>query len=81
MTPDTVLAHLAAVLDAVVPGSDLGRVDPRARFREELDLDSMDFLRVVQGLHARTGVDVPEADYGQVTTLDDLVAYVARRAA
>jgi acyl carrier protein len=81
VTPDTVLAHLAAVLDEVVPGADLGRVDPRARFREELDLDSMDFLRMVQGLHARTGVDVPEADYGQVTTLDDLVAYVARRAA
>lgn len=81
MTADTVLAHLTAVLDEVVPGCDLGGVDPHASFREELDLDSMDFLRVVQGLHARTGVDVPEADYGKVTTLDDLVAYVAQRAA
>ncbi len=47
--------------------------------RDELDLDSMDILRWVQGIHKALGVEIPEEDYGQIATLQDAVRYVAGR--
>jgi acyl carrier protein len=47
--------------------------------RDQVDLDSMDWLNFLVALHGALGVDIPESDYGKLVTLDDLVAYVARR--
>lgn len=69
----------AVVVDAlgeIAPEVDLGSVDHRARLRDEVDLDSLDFLNLVQRIHDRTGVDIPETDYGQVESLDGLVGYL-----
>lgn len=49
--------------------------------RDEVDLDSMDWLRFLAALHQRLGVNIPEADYQQLTTLDVLLAYLCRRLA
>lgn len=49
--------------------------------RDEVDLDSMDWLRFLAALHQRLGVNIPEADYQQLTSLDALLAYVGRRLA
>lgn len=49
--------------------------------RDEVDLDSMDWLRFLAALHHRLGVNIPEADYQQLTTLDVLLAYLYRRLA
>jgi acyl carrier protein len=73
-------AHVVAVLADIAPEADLAVVDRDAPLREALDLDSMDFLRLLQGLHARTGVDVPEAEYGRVRTLAGLLAWLEARA-
>lgn len=79
MTPDDALAHLQTVLADIAPDADLTGIKRTANLREELDIDSMDFLRLVQGVHARTGIDIPEADYKKVATLDALVAYLVAR--
>jgi len=47
--------------------------------RDQVDLDSMDWLNFLVGLHERLGVDIPEADYRKLVTLDDLVAYLRTR--
>ena len=47
--------------------------------REALDIDSMDFLNFVLALHARFGIDIPEADYPRLSTLDGAVAYIASK--
>ncbi len=47
--------------------------------RDEVDLDSMDWLRFLAALHQRLGVNIPGADYQQLTTLDVLLAYLQRR--
>ncbi|RMH85912.1 acyl carrier protein [Pseudomonas sp. AOB-7] len=47
--------------------------------RDEVDLDSMDWLRLLSALHQRLGVNIPEADYRRLDSLDALVAYLARR--
>lgn len=64
-------------LRAVAPDADPSSLGAREDFREALDLDSMDFLRFVQGLHGELAVDVPEADYPKLTTLEGCEAYLA----
>ena len=71
-----------AVIDsvqAIAPEADFAAREPRRPFREELDLDSFDFLNVLIELHARLGVEIPEADYAKVGTLEALLAYLAGR--
>jgi len=73
---DQARAAVAAALASVAPEADLSTLDPTARFREELDLDSMDFLHLVQALRDLTGIEIPEAAYRQVDTLDELLGYL-----
>ena len=47
--------------------------------RDELDLDSMDILRWVQGVHKALDVEIPEEDYGKIASLGDAINYVAAR--
>jgi len=68
-----------SILGGIAPEVDLSSVRPDADLREELDIDSMDFLRFVVGLHDRLGVDVPESDYPRIRTLAGAVAYLADR--
>jgi acyl carrier protein len=69
----TVIAALTEVAPEVEPDSIRADVD----LREQLDIDSMDFLNFVIALHERLGVDVPERDYPQLATLDGCVDYLA----
>ena len=64
------------VLCEIAPEVDPEAVPSDKDLREELDLDSMDFLNVLVALHERLGVEIPEADAAQLTTLDGGVAYL-----
>jgi acyl carrier protein len=75
--PDAVRQAVIDAVLAIAPEADFTRVDARASLREQLDLDSFDFLNLLIALHARLGVEVPEADYRLVESLDGLVAYLA----
>lgn len=66
------------ILGGIAPEADPASVAGDADLREALDLDSMDFLNFVVGLHERTGIDIPEADYPRLRTLDGAVAYLGR---
>jgi acyl carrier protein len=76
----------AEIRDAVI--RILGRIAPEARgqtlepgvsLRDQLDLDSMDLLNFVIALHEELQVDIPEADYAKLATLDGIVSYLAGR--
>jgi acyl carrier protein len=83
LTADQIRGVVLSVLGGIAPEIDLSQVRPDADLREELDIDSVDFLRFVVQLHARLGVDVPESHYPQIRTLEGCVTYLAekRRAA
>jgi acyl carrier protein len=49
--------------------------------RDQVDLDSMDFLRFITALHGAFGIEVPEADYGELATVDAVIDYIATRLA
>lgn len=74
----------AAVLDTlrtIAPETDPARIHSDQLLRRQVDLDSMDWLNVIAGVHERLGVDIPESDYGRLTSLDAIVAYLAMRLA
>ncbi len=79
MTREEIATVVRSILGGIAPEVDLTQVRPGADLRDELDIDSMDFLRFVVGLHERLGVEVPEADYPRIRTLDGCLAYLAPR--
>ena len=79
MNRDTIRSSVLASLAAVAPEADPAALPPNADLREALDIDSMDFLRFVVGLHERLHIDIPERDYAKVRTLDACVTYLAGR--
>jgi acyl carrier protein len=66
-------------LGDIAPEADLATLAPGKDFREELDIDSMDFLNFVIALHEKLGIDIPEAEYPRLVTLDGAVAYLCAK--
>ncbi|MEN9419231.1 MAG: hypothetical protein RI988_2851 [Pseudomonadota bacterium] len=81
MTRDEVRAGVVAALCEVAPEVDPARLSGDRSLRRQVDLDSMDWLRVIVGWHQRFGVEVPEADYARLVTLDAVVDYLIGRLA
>ena len=65
----------------VAPDVDLDTVAPDERFRTAADIDSLDFLSIVETLRSLTGVDIPESDYPLVETMSGMAAYLTSHAA
>jgi acyl carrier protein len=76
MTDDEARQLIGRTLRQVAPEADLDEVRPGETLQEALDLDSMDFLNLVVGLHEATGLEIPERDYPQLSTLDGAIAYL-----
>lgn len=66
-----------AGLRRVAPESSPESLRPDQNIRESLDIDSFDFLSFLIALDDKLGVDIPEADYGKLNTLDAMVGYLA----
>ncbi len=79
MTEQEATELIRAVLHKIAPEIDLATVDADGDLQEQLDIDSMDFLNLVEGVHDRTGIDIPEHDYPQVSSFRALVEYVMAR--
>ncbi len=79
MNPADIRAVLKDELARITPEIDFETIDPAADLRDEADIDSMDFLNWVTALHARLGVEIPEADNPKLITIAGAVAYLADR--
>ena len=64
------------IIAVVAPDADLSNVKSDVRLRDQLDMDSMDFLDIVMELRKRYKVEVPEADYGHLASLDSCATYL-----
>jgi acetyltransferase len=76
---DEVRSTLRDVIASIAPECDVGSIRADRPLREQVDLDSLDWINLVAGLHERLRIDIPEADHAQLATLDAIVAYVAAR--
>lgn len=69
------------VLRTIAPEVEPDQLEDQRPLRHQVDLDSMDWLNFLIALHQRLEVQIPEADYGRLVTLDDLLAYLRPRVA
>lgn len=74
-----VRAIVLEVLGTVAPEAQDVEIRPEINFREQFDFDSLDFLNFAIGLHERLGLEIPEADYPKLSSLDGCVTYLAPR--
>lgn len=81
MTPEEIRTAVVAALTGVAPEADPAALAPDEPLREQLDIDSMDFLNFVIRLHQRLGVEIPEADYPRFGTLAGAIAYLEEKSA
>lgn len=79
MTPTAIRQTVCDALKRIAPEVDMATIDPAAPLRDEIDLDSMDFLNFMLALHARLGIEIPEADYSRLSTLDGAITYLTER--
>ena len=79
MTEAQLKETIFKALGQIAPEADLSTLGPDDNIRETLDIDSFDHLNFLIGLHEALGVEIPEGDYGQLTTLADIIRYLAAR--
>jgi len=80
MNQDEVRKQVLAELMRIAPELEEGEVVPGKLLRAQVDLDSMDWLNFLVALHERFKVEIPEADYAKLGTLDQVTAYLQAKA-
>ena len=70
---------VVGIIKLVAPDADLSDLKSDVRLREQLDMDSMDFLDIVMELRKRYKIEVPKEDYPMLATLDSCVSYLVPR--
>jgi acyl carrier protein len=79
MNQDELRAVVLATLTGIAPEVEPDDIQSARSLRDQVDLDSMDWLNFLIGLKERLGVDIPEADYRNLATLDAIIAYLATK--
>ena len=72
---------ILGAISEIAPEATFEGLNPDKGLREQLDLDSMDFLNVIIALHEKLGVDIPEKDYPRLFTLNGAMRYLGERTA
>jgi len=80
-TQNEIRDDILSVLTGIAPEVEPDEISDQALLRDQVDLDSMDWLNFLIGIHKRLHVEIPEADYRKLRTVDDLVQYVEANAA
>ena len=76
MTKDNCKKLVIDIISDIAPDEDLSAIKPDIRLRDQLQLDSMDFLDIVMELRKRHGIEVPEKEYIQLASLDSSAEYL-----
>jgi len=77
MKREDLAARVLALVTEIAPDVDPASVIAGIDFRDQFDFDSMDTLNFAIALHRELGVEVPEAEYSRLASLDKCVAYLA----
>lgn len=79
MTGEEIRQVILDILERIAPDEDLSGLDDAVAFREQMELDSMDFLDIVMELRKAYRIQIPEDDYEHLGTMDSTVAYLEPR--
>lgn len=81
MDPTEIRNEIIDILSEIAPDEDLSDLNDELSFREQIELDSMDFLDIVMELRKRHRIQIPEEDYGQLASMASTVSYLEPRMA
>lgn len=76
MTEGEIKRVVQEALSNVAPEADLSAIDPAKDWRDQIDVDSVDFLNFVIGVHKTINIDIPDADFPKLTTVNGCVSYL-----
>jgi len=79
MTSAEIQEAILDILADIAPDEDLSQLDPAVPFRDQLELDSMDFLDIIMELRKRYRVQIPEQDYPALASMASTVEYLVPR--
>ena len=79
MNPEQIKTELLAAIGEIAPETDLAAIDPARALRQQVDLDSADWLNFLVAVHEKLGVDIPDAEAARLRTLDQIAAFVHGR--
>jgi len=79
MTGDEIREAVIAILSDIAPDEDLSDLKDDVPFRDQLELDSMDFLDIVMELRKRYRIHIPEEDYQELASMESTVNYLEPR--
>ena len=68
-----------AILKSIAPEIEPAELDAATPLRDQIDLDSMDYLNFIIGMHEKLKVEIPESDYRRLVSLDDIVNYLLEK--
>jgi acyl carrier protein len=77
MAPADIRRVILNILERIAPDEDLSNLDDARPFREQMELDSMDFLDIVMELRKQYRVQIPESDYEQLISMNSTVNYLS----
>jgi acyl carrier protein len=76
MTEDQIQQIVIDIIDEIAPDEDTTGLKPGVNLRDQMDLDSMDFLDIVMELRKQHGIEVPEEDYPKLASLQSCGEYL-----
>jgi acyl carrier protein len=76
MTRDEIREEICDILESIAPDEDLGGLQDNVSFREQLEMDSMDFLDIVMELRKRYRIQIPEEDYPHLASMESTMNYL-----
>jgi acyl carrier protein len=79
MSDKLIEEKVLGILAGLAPEMDVHTLKPDVRLRDQMDIDSMDFLNFLIAVDAELGVDIPEADYPKLATLNSIYSYLREK--
>lgn len=76
MTEGDIREEIIDILESIAPDEDLSNLDDSVNFRDQLELDSMDFLDIVMELRKRHRIQIPEDDYVQLASMNSTIEFL-----
>ncbi len=76
MNRDEIISRLMEIITKICQDEDFTDIDPDIPLRDQVELDSVDFLEIIMELQTRYGIDVPEEDFMELTTLNRCADYL-----
>jgi acyl carrier protein len=79
MNPENLHQTIVVLLQQIAPDTTPSELKFEENIRETLNIDSFDFLQFIIALNEKTGVEIPEEDYGKITTIQNAIEYIQNK--